>query len=394
MIKGAKFNLKSDFLMDETIKNYQTEDAVRSWGSGNVVDRCTIISELGRREPHLDMLQSIPTGAEPNAQMSGAVSYDNQYTNNKMETNGDDQCIFLSDGAESNVIIVGNTLDTMGQHYITLCALSGEIGDNRKANGEQCPTVINPMRFGGGHNKSFLVSSFSGQHAYEPINGEGDILDLREEQNDRFTYVEDFDLDLWRGISEVVPYPHGGFNQHFEETLHQYIHGSPSEYHDEYSSETMWIQDGHLFVPNRTKLGSHDMDYWHQRWGRFLPYEVDSRDFSIKLHCNTFDKMMLVRNDFNDQMHLTSAWRSPKHNRDVRGSRRSDHTWVDDRDINGSGFDIAITSISMGRKIEKLAIKHGFNVIGRYPKSMFVHISCRKPKRNGALYQWGSWSNR
>ena len=127
-----------------------------------------------------------------------------------------------------------------------------------------------------------------------------------------------------------------------------------------------------------------DLKAWKKRWPNFLPQEFDSDDFSLKLYIPALDGLQRVRTRLGRPLRITSAYRSPKHNRRVGGKKNSQHAL-------GKAFDIALPRKSDGPLIEKLARSEGFTGIGRYPKRHFIHIDMRPPKPSGAIYQWGSW---
>jgi len=156
--------------------------------------------------------------------------------------------------------------------------------------------------------------------------------------------------------------------------------------------EKPMIQGDYLIIPNRLEMTQDQIDYWNNRWPNFKPYEVDSRDWSIMLYLPAFDALQRVRTKRGKPMRINSAWRTPKHNKRVGGSKKSDHTLIEDREINSSAFDLGIDSIQEGRELEELLIAEGFNAIGRYRSSMFIHGSMRKPKSTGNIYSWGRWT--
>jgi len=151
------------------------------------------------------------------------------------------------------------------------------------------------------------------------------------------------------------------------------------------------IKNNHIIIKNRLTMTEEELLHWNKNWKNFRPYEIDSRDFSIKKYIPSLDGIQNMREEYKKPLKINSAWRTPNHNKTIGGKKNSDHTWIEGRDINSSAFDVHINSIQEGRELEELAIKHGFNAIGRYRRSMFIHISMRTPKLCGKIYQWGYW---
>jgi len=163
----------------------------------------------------------------------------------------------------------------------------------------------------------------------------------------------------------------------------------------EIAMRNLIITADYVFVQD-TRLIRNDaaaMKIWESRWPDFMPWELDTRDFSVRMSTKSLDAAQAVRTEFGQGMYVTNACRNWPHNVSVGGKENSDHLTEDKRGnpLNATAFDIAIASPAFGRKLEAIAIKHGFNAIGRYPVSSFIHISMRKPKPNGKIYQWGRW---
>lgn len=77
---------------------------------------------------------------------------------------------------------------------------------------------------------------------------------------------------------------------------------------------------------------------------------------------------------------VSSGYRCAKHNANVGGVANSQH-------IKGTAADIICKSVS----VEKLAAKAkeiGFDGIGIYPKSGFVHVDCRSDGDEPCKYNW------
>lgn len=156
------------------------------------------------------------------------------------------------------------------------------------------------------------------------------------------------------------------------------------------------ITDDMVYVPDTRELAQSRslMKKWKKRWPNVMPWEIDTRDFSLRMSVKALDAWQRVRYDFGKAMYITCACRNWPHNEAVGGKRNSDHLTEGPRGGERlcTAFDVGIANVAEGRLLEKLAIKHGFNAIGRYPVSRFIHFSMRKPKPSGAIYQWGTWS--
>ena len=147
----------------------------------------------------------------------------------------------------------------------------------------------------------------------------------------------------------------------------------------------------YVHIRDYRKMSDEEKERWSERWPNFQPYELASRDFSVKIYKDALDALQGMRTEYDSGLVINSAWRNDYHNKIVGGKENSDHTWVEGREINASAFDVHISSIAMGKELEMLALKFGFNVIGRYRTSSFIHISMREPKKSGKIYQWGRW---
>ena len=124
-------------------------------------------------------------------------------------------------------------------------------------------------------------------------------------------------------------------------------------------------EDGFLRVDNS---GEVDNKSWAKRWPNFKPQELDSDDFSLVISVDALDALQRVRDEYGKPMRVTCAYRNPRHNKRVGGRPGSSH-------LAGVAFDIAIPNTAAGKRIEKLAVKHGFTGIGRYPSRLsLIHI--------------------
>lgn len=382
--------VNSGALSGQKIDEFEV-DAVNLVGNDSSVADCDMVDTFYNAEAHRDFVQIIPKGIEPNAQFFGAASDSNFVSGCTMHSKGMCQGITAFDGVLTNVIVEDNHIVTNSEHKITLAGvLSGAFNSNIDGYGNPIEIVLEPLRIGGGHYKRFWVTSFL-SHAYEPIEGNSPVRDLRSKKHregDR--YVDNFNLDLFRLISEDVEYVHNGFDAHFERVLSLFDVASL-----EYSSTTMLITNGYVHIDDYRDMTATDLVWWTERWCNFKPYEVASDNFDIKFSVHALDMLQLVRIDIGRGISPTNMYRNRRHNISV-GSKNeySDHTYHEERsdstlDTTFAGIDIPVFGKDDAERMEELAIKYGFNAIGRYPSRHFIHIGMRTRKPSGALYRWG-----
>lgn len=77
---------------------------------------------------------------------------------------------------------------------------------------------------------------------------------------------------------------------------------------------------------------------------------------------------------------VTSGYRCPVHNRNEGGVSNSQH-------VLGNAADIVCRYTSVSKLAEK-ARQLGFDGIGVYPKSNFVHVDCRSNGEEPCEYNW------
>lgn len=78
---------------------------------------------------------------------------------------------------------------------------------------------------------------------------------------------------------------------------------------------------------------------------------------------------------------ISSGYRCPVHNANVGGVPNSEHT-------KGCATDILVPDGMTVYELAKMAEDIGFDGIGKYPTSGFVHVDCRDNGRNPNGYQW------
>jgi zinc D-Ala-D-Ala carboxypeptidase len=117
------------------------------------------------------------------------------------------------------------------------------------------------------------------------------------------------------------------------------------------------------------------MSEW--RWKNFSPREIASKgEGEILINEAALDKLQALRDKINKPLILTSAYRSPAHNKRRGGARNSRH-------MLGDAFDIRMDNHDP-HEFEVAARAVGFTGFGYYPKSGFMHIDL------GPARSWGS----
>jgi zinc D-Ala-D-Ala carboxypeptidase len=103
------------------------------------------------------------------------------------------------------------------------------------------------------------------------------------------------------------------------------------------------------------------------RWPSFSPREIACKGTgSILINEDALDKLQALRNRIGKPLVLTSAYRSPSHNKRVGGAKNSQH-------MQGNAFDVRMDNHDP-HEFEAAARSVGFTGIGYYPKSGFMHI--------------------
>lgn len=117
---------------------------------------------------------------------------------------------------------------------------------------------------------------------------------------------------------------------------------------------------------------------WDQnRWPNFSPQELACKGTGLLLlDEDAMDKLQALRNRLGRPLLLTSAYRSPEHNRNVKGARNSFH-------MRGMAFDVRMENQDP-HEFMKAAKAVGFTGTGSYPRSGFIHVDNRSE-----IYEWG-----
>ena len=112
-------------------------------------------------------------------------------------------------------------------------------------------------------------------------------------------------------------------------------------------------------------------------WTSFSPREIACKGTgSILVNEVALNKLQALRNLLNKPLILTSAYRSPEHNKKVGGAKNSRH-------MKGDAFDVRMDNHDP-HEFERAARAVGFTGFGYYPKSGFMHID------TGPARTWGT----
>ena len=116
-------------------------------------------------------------------------------------------------------------------------------------------------------------------------------------------------------------------------------------------------------------------DAW--RWPAFSPREIACKGTgSVLINEAALDKLQALRDRLGKPLVITSAYRSPEHNKRVGGAKNSRH-------MKGDAFDIRMDNHDP-HQFEAAARAVGFTAFGYYPKSGFMHID------TGPARSWGT----
>ena len=112
------------------------------------------------------------------------------------------------------------------------------------------------------------------------------------------------------------------------------------------------------------------------RWSSFSPREIACKGTGkVLVNHDALDKLQALRDRLRKPLILTSAYRSPEHNRRVGGARNSKH-------MEGIAFDVRMDNHDP-HEFEAAARAVGFTGFGYYVKSGFMHID------TGPARTWG-----
>ena len=113
------------------------------------------------------------------------------------------------------------------------------------------------------------------------------------------------------------------------------------------------------------------------RWPSFSPREIACKGTGkVLINADALDKLQALRASLGKPLILTSAYRSPEHNRAVGGAKNSQH-------MKGIAFDVRMDNQDPDA-FEQAARAAGFTGVGYYVKSGFMHID------TGPSRTWGT----
>lgn len=112
------------------------------------------------------------------------------------------------------------------------------------------------------------------------------------------------------------------------------------------------------------------------RWPLFSPREIACKGTGrLVVDDQALDKLQALRDRLGKPLILTSAYRSPSHNKRVGGAKNSRH-------MQGDAFDVMMTNHDP-QSFEAAARAVGFTGFGYYPKSGFMHVDTGQPRSWG-----------
>ena len=112
-------------------------------------------------------------------------------------------------------------------------------------------------------------------------------------------------------------------------------------------------------------------------WTSFSPREMACKGTGkLVIDDDAMNKLQALRDLLGKPLIITSAYRSPEHNRAVGGAKRSKH-------MEAIAFDVRMDNHDPHR-FEAAARSVGFTGFGYYPKSGFMHID------TGPTRTWGT----
>ena len=112
------------------------------------------------------------------------------------------------------------------------------------------------------------------------------------------------------------------------------------------------------------------------RWASFSPREIACKGTgAVLIDEAALDKLQALRDRLGKPLIITSAYRSPAHNKKVGGAKNSRH-------MKGDAFDVRMDNHDP-HEFEAAARAVGFTGFGYYPRSGFMHID------TGPARSWG-----
>lgn len=189
-----------------------------------IIDTAAQIDPAIAEYAHRDAIQLIPPSpAFPRQQFAAGLLDHVRVLGNRIDSTGKLQGIFGSDGLFRYLAIVGNTIQTRSQHYITISGmLSGWIEGNILPDGSPCPVRLEPLRIGGQPDaQNVRVLSFAGWWHYAPLHEIVDqntlaadvVVDVRSlPVNTQDIYLCNFHLEAFWAAAQALPVDRDALN--------------------------------------------------------------------------------------------------------------------------------------------------------------------------------------
>jgi zinc D-Ala-D-Ala carboxypeptidase len=115
------------------------------------------------------------------------------------------------------------------------------------------------------------------------------------------------------------------------------------------------------------------------RWPNFSPRELACKGTgSLMIDPAALDRLQALRNRLGRPLLITSAYRSPEHNKAVNGARNSYH-------MRGMAFDVRMENQDP-HEFAKVAKAVGFTGVITYPRSGFIHVDNRADIGDAPFY--------
>ena len=115
------------------------------------------------------------------------------------------------------------------------------------------------------------------------------------------------------------------------------------------------------------------------RWPNFSPAEIACKGTGkLMVNADALDRLQALRDALGRPVILTSAYRSPEHNRRVGGAASSLH-------MQGTAFDMRMDN-QEPVAFEQAARRAGFTGFGFYPRSGFMHIDTGRERTWGTRW--------
>jgi hypothetical protein len=122
---------------------------------------------------------------------------------------------------------------------------------------------------------------------------------------------------------------------------------------------------------NKTYKSWKDFPKSEWRWPSFSPEELACRGTGkLLIVPEAMDKLQALRTKLGKPMIINSAYRSPEYNRTLKGAAKNS------KHMQGIAFDVSMSNHNPDTYIAA-ALSVGFNGIGTYPGSNFVHVDAR-----------------